>query len=76
MNDYKHIISFPNGYGASIVCNQLSYGGKRGLFEVAVLKQGELCYSTPITGDVLGFLNFSDVVDILKQIEELPSAES
>lgn len=44
-------------------------------FEVAVLdKDGRLCYDTPITDDVVGYLNFQGVADILKDISELESS--
>lgn len=72
VNNYRKVYQFPNGYGASIVCHEFSYGHQDGLFEVAVLdKDGDLCYDTPITSDVLGHLNFYQVAMILKQIESL-----
>jgi len=37
---------FPNGYGASVICNPYSYGGARGLYELAVLRNGHICYDT------------------------------
>lgn len=63
--------SFPNGYGASVVKHAGSYGGKQGLWEVAVVQDGELCYSTPITDDVIGHLNDPQVDDILGKISRL-----
>lgn len=63
--------SFPNGYGASVVKHAGSYGGKQGLWEVAVVHDGELCYSTPITDDVIGHLNDPQVDDILGKISRL-----
>lgn len=72
MNGYKKTYTFPNGYGASVISNGMSYGGSKGLFEVAVLdKNGDICYNTPVTDDVLGYLDFSDVVDVLNQIKAL-----
>ena len=69
---YKKVYSFPNGYGASVVCNDMSYGNKMGLFEVAVLdSDGRICYDSPITSDVLGFLDFCDVADVLNKIKAL-----
>lgn len=64
-------VHFPNGYGASIVCHDGSYGGDQGLFEVAVLRGDSIAYDTPVTSDVIGWLNPGDVESVLKQIETL-----
>lgn len=47
-----------------------------GLFEIAVLKKVtddnyKLCYDTPITDDVIGWLNNEQVIEILEQIKNL-----
>ena len=64
---------FPNGYGASVVRTAYTYGGDRGLWELAVLDpDGRLCYSTPVTQDVLGYLTPEEVNAALSQIEALP----
>jgi hypothetical protein len=74
MNDYKQVFKFDNGYGASVVCNGMSYGNEEGLFEVAVLdKSGNIAYDTPVTDDVVGWLDFAEVADILNKIKELKS---
>lgn len=71
-NSYFKIYTFDNGYGASVVCNKHSYGNKDGLFEVAVLDiNGDMCYDTDITSDVIGYLTFEEVGDVLKKIESL-----
>jgi hypothetical protein len=65
---------FNNGYGASVVSHSYSYGGNRGLFELAVLdKDGELTYDTPITDDVIGHLTQEDVDVLLGKIKNLSS---
>jgi hypothetical protein len=65
-------IHFDNGYGASVVKHDYSYGGKNGLYELAVLSSdGELTYDTPITNDVLGYLSKEDVTEILIKIQQL-----
>lgn len=69
---YKKTVNFPNGYAASVVSSQYSYGGSKGLFEVAVMYNNEIVYDTPVTSDVIGFLDFQGVADTLKQIEQLP----
>jgi hypothetical protein len=71
-NNYHQVFMFPNGYGASVVCNSMSYGSQEGFFEVAVLdKDGEITYDTPISRDVVGYCSFSEVADILNKIKEL-----
>ena len=69
---YQKFVEFDNGYSASIVSNDMSYGGDRGLFEIAVLVNHEIVYDTPVTNDVMGYLDFQGVADTLKQIENLP----
>ena len=65
-------IKFDNGYGASVIRTKGSYGGEAGLYELAVLDQeGEICYNTPITEDVLGWLKEDDVTEALQKIEAL-----
>jgi len=71
-NKYLRVIEFDNGYSASIISHDLSYGGKFGLFEVAVLHDGEIVLDTPVTNDAIGWLDFAGVAGILKDIEELP----
>lgn len=67
----RYIFQFSNGYGASVIRNHLSYGGPEGFYELAVLKDGKIIYDTPVTNDVVGWLNKNDVAELLKQIEEL-----
>jgi len=65
-------ITFENGYGASVVRHEYSYGGKDGLYELAVLNSdGELCYDTSITNDVIGYLRPEDVTDVMAKIQQL-----
>ena len=68
----RAVIKFDNGYSASVVRTEHSYGGKAGLYELAVLdKKGNICYNTPITNDVLGHLTEDDVTETLNKIEAL-----
>ena len=65
-------ITFDNGYGASVVKHEFSYGGKDGLYELAVLdSNGDLTYDTPITDDVIGYLREQDVTDVMEKIQKL-----
>jgi len=67
-------INFDNGYGASVIKSPYSYGGNQGLYELAVIKDDAICYDTPITDDVLGYLTKDDVTKYLGQIQELKNA--
>jgi hypothetical protein len=61
-----------NGYGASIIQTSYSYGGKQGLWELAVLdSNGEITYDTSITNDVLGYLSEEEVNETLEKIKNL-----
>ena len=62
---------FENNYGASVIKTPWSDGGPDGLWELAVLHNDKLCYDTPITSDVIGRLEFSQVIEILKEIRDL-----
>jgi hypothetical protein len=65
-------IMFDNGYGASVVRHIMSYGGKLGLYELAILdKEGDLTYDTPVTNDVIGYLTPEEVTNYLIKIQEL-----
>jgi len=68
----QHKYSFPNGYGASVVKHDYSYGGKDGLWELAVLDaEEEITYHTPITQDVIGYLSWKNVEKYLQEIQDL-----
>ena len=73
----QKLYKFANGYGASVVKGEHTYGGDEGLWELAVLKfktDGDfvLDYSTPITEDVEGHLTDDAVEELLDRIEALP----
>ena len=68
-------VLFPNGYGADIVRHQHSIGGP-GSWELAVTDcRGHLIYDTPITDNVIGYLDEKEVIDICRDINDLPSQE-
>jgi hypothetical protein len=71
-NGVQATINFDNGLGASVVSHQFSYGGKSGLYELAVLdKNGDLTYDTPITNDVIGYLTPDEVTETMLFIQSI-----
>lgn len=75
----SYLFKFENNYGASVVCHQFSYGGKNGLWELAVLKfdnsdkdiKFNIDYSTSVTSNVEGCLSDSEVDLLLQEIFQL-----
>lgn len=67
----QYKVTFPNGYTGSVVQGRYTYGGPQGLWELAVVRDGQVVYDTPITDDVLGWLTESQVIEVLRAIEAL-----
>ena len=68
------VIDFENGYGISVVQTPYSYGGKMGLFEIAVVdKDREVVYNTPVAEGVIGYLREEDVTQAMERIQLLES---
>jgi hypothetical protein len=64
-------LEFDNGFEVSVVKGPHTYGGDRGLYELAVFKDGELHYGNPIAnGDVVGYLREEDVTDAMLVIQK------
>lgn len=70
---YGWTFMFANGRGVSVIKHGESYGSCSDLWELGVLdREGQLDYSTPITDDVIGYLDDAEVIDYCKQVSELP----
>jgi len=69
----RALLMFPNGYGASIIKTSFSYGSSAGLWELAVMKRDGITYETPITDDVIGSCDESEILSLCKRIHALPS---
>jgi hypothetical protein len=68
---------FDNGYGVSVIRNNLSMGATLGLFEIALLNKGDdIQYDQqPIPAGVLGCLKMHEVQDIMSDINDLTPEE-
>lgn len=72
----RYIKNFDNGYSTSVIKNNMSYGGKQGLYEIGVFYEEVLVEVPGITeeGDsVRGWLEFEEVIDLLKKVEQMES---
>lgn len=70
LNGVRATIDFDNGYGASVIKNTFSSGDSVGLYELAVVKDGQLHYDNPVAnGDVIGWLEEEEVSKLLIEIQ-------
>lgn len=73
----QYLFRFQNGYGASVIKHNFSYGHDMDLWELAVVKFIDesdcyaLVYDTPVTHDVIGYLTDKEVREYLQKIKEL-----
>ncbi len=65
--------NFPNGFEVSVVKSFGSYGGRQGLYEIGVFKDGIMCDPLGWGDDVKGWLKPEDVEQELASIGELKS---
>lgn len=66
------VIKFENEFGVSVVKSKYSYGGDKGLYEMAILNiNGEITYDTEITEDVLGYLSPEDVTKYMIEVQRI-----
>ena len=75
-SEYGGEIEYDNGYGLSVVRHESSYGGKQGLFEVMLTRNGNPYSLPPITHEydtVKGFLTKEQVNEILETVSDLPA---
>ena len=64
-------MDFDNGFGVSVVQSPYTYGGDKGLYELAVFKDGQIHYGNAVAnGDVVGYLREEDVTDAMKVIQK------
>lgn len=65
-------------YQLSVVSNDFSYGGKQGLYEIAVFAEGDMIELPGITNEgdtVKGWLTESDVDTIIKKMYAITGKE-
>jgi hypothetical protein len=66
---------FDNNFGVSVIKNKYSYGGSKGLYELAVvymspeMNESRLHYNNDVAqGDVRGHLTEDDVTELMQQV--------
>ena len=68
----KHaVMEFENGYGVSVIFGEQFYSNGIDTYEVAVLKDGFICYKTYITDNVVAYQTENEVTEIMRKVQEL-----
>ncbi len=73
---YHAIEDFPNGYSVSVVGGPHFYGDGINTFELAVMHNGQIDYSTEITSDVIGYQTRDEITAIMVRVQNLPKKEN
>ena len=70
-----YVFKFDNGYGASVIKHIGSFGYQDDLWELAVIMfdgdDWDLCYTTEISNDVIGWQTDEDIRVLLERIQSL-----
>ena len=62
---------FDNGFAVTVVKGPYTYGGDKGLYELAVWKGDDIHYDNPVAkGDVVGYLREEDVTDAMQLVQK------
>ena len=65
-------LKFPNNYSVSVIIGDIWYSDGISTYELAILdSHNNLCYNTPITDDVLGYLSPKEITIAMKKVQKL-----
>jgi hypothetical protein len=64
------VMHFDNGYGVSVITGR-GANASQGTYEVAVLFEGDLCYTSGLTTDVLGYQTKAEVSMVMVKLQFL-----
>ena len=67
------LLTFPNGYGVSVLFGNVFYSDGVSTYELAVLLEGHLVYPGEVCpdGDVLGYITKEQVTEAMRKIQDL-----
>lgn len=68
---FQYVFQFDNGFGASVIKHDESYGNVDDLFELAILYDGEITYDSFFQYGVKGWLTNNNVINYLNKIKNL-----
>ena len=65
------ILNFDNGYGVSVIFGNMFYSNGVDTYELAIMKDMEIDYTTGITDDVMGHMTKDEITKTMKEVQEL-----
>lgn len=70
----QYVVKFDNKYSLSTICNEISYGGRHGLWEIMVMKYDDPVCVEGITDQdtVVGNLTTEQAIEIHEKVSKLP----
>lgn len=77
---YQAKLKFDNGYGVSVIAGPTAYSSPREYlpnpyfyesYELAVTKDGNVCYDTPITNYVLAYRSKDEITEAIEKVQQL-----
>lgn len=68
---YRFAVPNHKDMEVSVIRSFVTYGGAEGLFELAMLRNDRCVYDTPITKDVIGWLDIKGVLDVLEDVQRI-----
>lgn len=76
-NGSRAVMHFPNGYGVEVWLTNVSgfYSNGVDTYELWVLKDGKMCFDTPVTDYVLAYITKRKITKIMKEVQKLKKDE-
>ena len=68
---YRFAVPNHENMEVSVIRSFVTYGGAEGLFELAMLRNDRCIYDTPITKDVIGWLDVKGVLNVLEDVQRI-----
>lgn len=65
----RAVLNFDNDYGVIVLLGDEFYSNGIDTYELAVLHNNYLCYSTEITDDVLGYITEDEVTNVMLKLQ-------
>ena len=66
------VLEFPNGYGVSVLFGKAFYSNGIDTYELAVLHNGRIDYTTEVTDNVLAYITKEEVTAAMITLQKLP----